>query len=131
MQAATFVDEPVRTISWPGRILSGLVIAFMIFDGVAHLLRPAPVVDAFNQLGFPLRLSIALGVIELLCTALYAIPRTAFIGALLLTAYLGGAVATQIRAESAWFPDIFPMIVGALLWLGLALRDAQVRRLFV
>jgi hypothetical protein len=131
MQAATLVDRPARALSWPGRVLSGIVIAFMVFDGVIHILHPAPVVDAFTQLAFPLRLSIALGVIELLCTVLYAIPRTAFIGALLLTAYLGGAVAVQLRAESAWFPDIFPVIVGALLWAGLALRDRQVRRLFV
>lgn len=131
MQAATLLERPARALSWPGRALSGVVIAFLVFDGVIHFLHPAPVVDAFTQLGFPLRLSVALGVIELFCTALYTIPRTAFIGALLLTAYLGGAVAIQIRAESAWFPDTFPVIVGALLWAGLALRDPQVRRLFV
>ena len=131
MQAATLVDRPARGVSWSGRALRGIVIAFMLFDGVIHILRPAPVADAFTQLGVPLRFSIGLGVIELLCTVVYAIPRTAFIGALLLTAYLGGAVATQIRAGSAWFPDIFPVIVAALLWAGLALRDPQVRRLFV
>ena len=129
MQAAAIVNRPVRTISWSGRILSGIVVAFMVFDGVIHVLKPAPVVDAFAQLGFPIRLSVGLGLLELVCTALYAIPRTAFVGALLLTAYLGGAIATQLRAGAGWFPTIFPVIVAALLWSGLALRDTRVRGL--
>lgn len=130
MQSATLVSRPVGTALWSGRVLSALVVAFMIFDGVIHVLKPAPVVDAFAQLGFPVRLSVAIGVIELILAGLYAVPRTAFVGALLLTAYLGGAVATQLRAQSAWFPTIFPVIVGALLWSGLVLRNPQLRRLF-
>jgi hypothetical protein len=126
---ATFVNRTATTVSWPGRILSALVVAFMTFDGIIHIARPAPVTEAFAQLGYPLRLSIGLGVLELLFTLLYAIPRTAFFGALLLTAYLGGAVATQLRIDAGWFPTIFPVIVAALLWTGLALRDARVRAL--
>jgi len=129
MQAAAIVNRPVRTISWSGRVLSGVVVAFMVFDGVIHVLKPAPVIDAFAQLGVPIRLSVGLGILELVCTALYAIPRTAFVGALLLTAYLGGAIATQLRAGAGWFPTIFPVIVAALLWSGLALRDGDVSRL--
>jgi hypothetical protein len=94
-----------------------------------HILEPAPVVEAFSQLGYPLRMSVGIGVVELLITLLYAIPRTAVIGALLLTAYFGGAIATQLRADAGWFPTIFPVIVAALLWTGLALRDPRIRDL--
>jgi hypothetical protein len=126
---ATYVNRATATVSWPGRALSALVVVFMVFDGVIHIAKPAPVVEAFAQLGYPLRLSVGLGVLELVFTLLYAIPRTAFIGALLLTGYLGGAIATQLRAGAGWFPTIFPIIVAALLWTGLALRDPRVRGL--
>jgi DoxX-like family len=129
MPAAALFDQPVRTVSWSGRVLTGVAVAFMIFDGVIHILRPAPVADSFAQLGFPIRFAVGIGILELVCTALYAIPRTAFIGALLLTGYLGGAIATQLRAGSAWFPTIFPLLVAALVWGGLALRDARLRAL--
>lgn len=127
MHAASLVDRPVREVSWTGRTLSTLVVAFLIFDGVIHVLAPAPVVDAFAQLGVPLRLSLGIGVVELICIALYAIPRTAFFGALLLTGYLGGAIATQLRAGAGWFPTVFPLLIAVLLWGGLALRDPRVR----
>ena len=127
MQSATLVGQNTRTSSWPGRILSGIAVAFLVFDGVIHVLTPAPVVQAFAQLGIPLRLSMGIGVVELACTALYAVPRTAVIGALLLTGYLGGAVATQVRAGADWFPTIFPILVAVLLWSGLMLRDERVR----
>jgi len=127
MPAAALVNHSVRTTSWTGRGLSTFVVLFMIFDGVIHVLKPAAVVDAFAQLGFPLGASVTLGILELAFTALYAIPRTAAFGAVLLSAYLGGAVATQLRAGAGWFPTIFPVLIGALLWAGLALRDARVR----
>lgn len=127
MQAAAFVNHSVRTTSWTGRVLSALVVVFMVFDGVIHVLKPTPVVEAFAQLGYPLGVSVGLGIVELACTALYAIPRTAALGAVLLTAYLGGAVATQVRIGAGVFPTIFPVILGAILWTGLALRDARVR----
>lgn len=127
MPAAALVNHSARATSWTGRVLSTLVVAFMVFDGVLHVLKPAPVAEAFARLGYPLSASVGLGVLELICTALYAIPRTAVLGAVLLTAYLGGAVATQLRAGSTLFETIFPVIVGALLWGGLALRDARVR----
>ncbi|MFL5616383.1 MAG: DoxX family protein [Gemmatimonadaceae bacterium] len=129
MQAAALTSRPVASVSWTGRILTGVVIAFMVFDAILHILKPAPVVDAFTQLGYPLRLAVGLGVIELICTLLYAIPRTSFAGALLLTGYLGGAIATQLRIDAGWFPTLFPIIIGALLWGGLALRDSRVRGL--
>ena len=127
MQSAALVNQSTRTASWTGRVLSTLAFVFMVFDGVIHILKPAPVVQAFAQLGYPLSASVGLGVLELVFTALYVIPRTAALGAVLLTAYLGGAVATQLRAGSGWFETIFPVIVGAIVWGGLALRDARVR----
>ena len=127
MQSAALANQSTRTVSWTGRVLSTLVVAFMLFDGVIHILKPAPVVQAFAQLGFPLGASVFLGVLELAFTALYVVPRTAALGAVLLTAYLGGAVATQLRAGSGLFETFFPVIIGAILWAGLALRDARVR----
>jgi len=127
MQAAALVNHSVRTTSWTGRILSTIVVLFMAFDGVIHVLKPAPVAEAFARLGYPIGVSAGLGVLELAITALYAIPRTAALGAVLLTGYLGGAVATHVRAGSTAFEIIFPVIVGALAWVGVALRDPRVR----
>jgi len=129
MHSATLVSQSARTTSWIGRVLSGLVVAFMVFDGMIHVLKPAPVIDAFSQLGVPLAISVGIGVVELVCIALYAIPRSAVIGALLLTGYLGGAIAIQVRAGAGWFPTIFPVLIAGLLWSGLALRDRRVRAL--
>lgn len=129
--AATLTAHATSATSWTGRGLSAFALLFMVFDGTIHVLKPAPVVDAFAQLGYPIHLSVALGVIELACTALYAIPRTSVWGALLLTAYLGGATATQVRVESGWFPTVFPSLIAALVWGGLALRNARVRALLL
>ena len=130
MHSATLSRQSAATVSWTGRILTGVAVAFMVFDGVIHVLKPAPVVEAFAQLGVPIGLSVGIGIVELVCTALYAVPRTAVIGALLLTGYLGGAIATQVRAGAGWFPTIFPVLIAALVWGGLALRDSRVKGLF-
>ena len=112
-----------------GQILSALVALFMVFDSVIHILRIAPVVDGFAQLGYPLRVAVPLGILGLFITALYVIPRTAPIGAMLLTAYLGGATAAQVRIGAGLFPTLFPAMLGVLLWGGLYLRDERVRAL--
>ena len=130
MQSATLATPTTRTTSWLSRGLSAIVILFLIFDGVIHVAKPAAVVEAFAQLGYPLRVSVSLGIIELLCVMLHIIPRTSAFGALLLTAYLGGAVATQVRVEAGWFPIIFPSLLGLMLWGGLALRNPRVLELF-
>ena len=115
---------------WTGRILSGLVTAFLLFDAVIHLLKPAPVVEAFARLHLPLSLSVELGIIELLCLALYVIPATSILGAILLTGYLGGAVAIQVTTSNSLFGEIlFPVYVGAIVWGGLYLRDERLRTL--
>ena len=114
---------------WAGRILSALSILFLLFDAGGHLLMPAPVVDAFKRLAFPLGLSPVLGIIQLICVALYAIPRTSILGAILLTGYLGGAVATHLRVRDPLFDTLFPIIFGVLVWAGLFLRDPRLRAL--
>ncbi|HEY6219331.1 MAG TPA: DoxX family protein [Gemmatimonadaceae bacterium] len=118
--------RPARVGLWTGRALSTIVTLFLIFDGGIHLAKPAPVVDAFAQLGFPISLSVAIGAIELACLALHLLPRTAILGAVLLTGYLGGAIAAQLRIGAPVFNVIFPLIVAALLWGGLALRDRRI-----
>ena len=119
-----------KTGVWVGRVLSGLVVLFLIPDGIIKFIRPAPVVEAFAHLGLPLSLANGLGILLLLCTAVYAFPRTSILGAILLTGYLGGAVATHLRAGDPLFSHVlFPTYLGVLLWLGLYLRDSRLRAL--
>ena len=122
--------SPSKRAIWAGRIISGFITVFMIFDGVIHILKPAPVVEAFAKLNFPLRFAIPLAVIELFCLLLYAIPRTAILGAILLTGYYGGAVAIQLPTGNSLFGEIlFPVYFGILLWAGIYLRDERLRAL--
>jgi len=115
---------------WTGRVLSGLGALFMLFDGVIHILKITPVVEAFAQLGFPLGTSRVLGVIEIICVAIYLLPSTSVLGAILLTGYLGGAIATQVRVGAPLFTTtLFPIYVALLLWGGLYFRDERVRSL--
>ena len=115
---------------WTGRVLTGLGALFMLFDGVIHILKITPVVDAFAQLGFPLGTSRALGVIEIICVAIYLLPSTSVLGAILLTGYLGGAIATQVRVGAPLFSTtLFPIYVALFLWGGLYFRDERVRNL--
>jgi hypothetical protein len=112
---------------WAGRILSALSVLFLLFDAAGHLVAPPAVVEAFNRLGYPVSLSSALAIIELVCLIAYAISRTAILGAILLTGYLGGAVATHLRVRDPVFDTIFPIIFGVLVWAGLYLRDPRLR----
>jgi len=119
----------MKKTTWAGRILCALAALFMTLDAVSHLVKPAPapVVDAFARLGFPLSLSVELGVIVLICVAVYVIPRTSILGAILLTGYLGGAVATHLRVRDPLFDTIFPILMGALVWGGPFLLDQRLR----
>ena len=115
---------------WTGHIISSLVVLFLAFDCVIKFIKPAPqpVADAFAKLGWPVTLAANLGVILLGCTILYAIPRTSMLGAILLTGYLGGAVATHLRVGDPLFSHVlFPVYLGVLLWLVLYLRDSRLR----
>ena len=115
---------------WTGRVLSALGALFLLFDGVIHILKITPVVEAFAQLGYPLGTAGALGVIEIICVALYLLPRTSVLGAILLTGYLGGAIATQVRVGAPLFSTtLFPVYVALFVWGGLYLRDEAVRAL--
>jgi DoxX-like family len=114
---------------WAGRILSGLPALFMLMDGGMKLYKPVVVVKATVQLGYPESAIVGTGLVLLASTVLYLIPRTAILGAILLTGYLGGAVATNVRAGTPLFNITFPVIVGALLWGGLWLRDRRLREL--
>ena len=116
--------------SWAGVVLTVLPVLFMLFDSVIHLMVIPPVVESFTQLGYPVSTARALGVIELVCIVLYLIPRTSVLGAILLTGYLGGAVATNLRVGSPLLSNtLFPVYVGVLAWGGLFLRDERVRAL--
>lgn len=115
---------------WAGRIISGIVVLFLIFDGVTKLMTVDPVVEGMRQLGYPVTLAPVIGAILLLCVILYVIPRTAPLGAILLTGYLGGAVASQLRIGMPLLGyTLFPIYVAVLMWGGLYLRDARVRAL--
>ena len=115
---------------WTGRLLSGLAILFLAFDTSMKLLLAAPAVEGTAQLGYPASSVLAIGIIQLVCLAAYAFPRTARIGAVLLTGYLGGAIATHLRVGSPLLSHtLFPIYVAALVWGGLYLRDRRVRSL--
>ena len=114
---------------WAGRILSALPALFLLVDAIMKLVKPAPVVKATVALGYPESVILPLGIVLLICTVLYLIPRTSVLGAILLTGYLGGAVATHVRIGSGAFPLVFPLILGTLLWGGLYLRDERLRSL--
>ena len=117
---------------WTGRALSGVIVLFMIFDGAIKLPPLDIVTQTMVPLGWPADANVArmLGVIGLISTALYALPRTAVLGAILLTAYMGGAIATNVRVDNPLFSHIlFGVYLGIILWGGLYLRDARVRAL--
>jgi hypothetical protein len=119
-----------RRTLWAGRVLSGLAVAFLIFDSLGKLLEVQAVVDGTKQLGYPPDIVFSLGVILLTCVVAYLVPRTSALGAVLLTAYLGGAVATHVRVASPLFTHVlFPTYIAALLWGGLMLRDARLKAL--
>lgn len=114
---------------WIGWVVSGLSVLFFLMDGIMKLIKPVPVVQATVQLGYPESCIVGLGVILLTCTVLYVFPRTAVLGSVLLTGYLGGAVATHVRVGASWFNTLFPVIFGCLVWGGLYLRDQRLKAL--
>ena len=126
--ASTVPVVPSNRALWTGRILSAVVIVFLVMDSVMKLMRSAAAVETTAALGYSPNLLVPLGVLLLCCVALYALPRTSFLGAILLTGYLGGAVATQLRVGNPLFGFIlFPVYLGVLIWTGLALRDSRLR----
>ncbi len=129
MRAAMRTAPAATPAIWAGRGLSALAALFPAFDGGIKVLQRAPATEGTVQLGYTAGLVLPLGPLQLACPAAYLAPRTAPLGAVLLTGFLGGAVATHLRVGSPPFPLVFPIIIGALLWGGLALRDTRVRAL--
>lgn len=115
---------------WAGRIVSAMPVLFLLFDGTIHIMRIPAVVAGFAQAGFPISTAVPLGIIEIVCIILYVIPRTSVLGAILLTGYLGGAVATNVRQQLPMLGYVLaPVYVAVFIWGGLWLRDNRVRSL--
>jgi hypothetical protein len=114
---------------WAGRIVSGLVVAFLLFDAACKLLLLPMVVEASAKLGFSAATIFGIGLTLFLAVVIHLVPRTAILGAVLLTGYLGGAICTHVHHGDGAFPIVFAATFGVLVWLGLYLRDARVRTL--
>ena len=111
---------------WTGRIFSTLPVLLLLFSGGMKLIKPPGLEEGFTHLGYSMDLALGLGILELACTILYVIPVTSFLGAILLTGYLGGATATHLRIGDPYFA---PVVLGVLVWGGLYLRDLRLRAL--
>lgn len=121
-------DAPQRRRPWAGIVISAIPTLFLLMDAAGKLLKPEPVVSGTIELGYPEAVIIPLGITLLICTILYAVPKTSILGAVLLTGYLGGAVATHVRIGNPVFSHtLFPVYLGVMVWLGLYLRDARLR----
>ncbi|HEY7767442.1 DoxX family protein [Longimicrobium sp.] len=125
-RAATAV-QPGRGMVWARRAISGFVSVFLLFDGAARLVRFAPYVEGTVKFGYPEHLASPIGLVLLAAALLYVIPRTAVLGAILLTGYLGGATASHVRVEDPFF--LFAATFGVLVWAGLYLREPRLRAL--
>ncbi|MCA9640849.1 MAG: DoxX family protein [Polyangiaceae bacterium] len=122
--------SPSRGAKIGGYILSGLPVAFLLMDATMKLVASQPAVEGTQKLGYDPAVLLPLGVTQLVCLITYLLPRTAVLGAILWTGYLGGAVATHVRMGDPWFSHIlFPVYIGAMLWLGLWLRSPALRAL--
>ena len=116
---------------WTGWGISGLMAAFMLLDALGKFAKPAQVVEAFARTGWPIELGAQLGAILLTCTVIYLIPQTSVLGAILLTGYLGGAVATNLRLGNPFLRHtLFPVYFGVLIWVGLWLREPRLGATF-
>ena len=127
MSAIVERDPVSKGAYWAGYIVGGLPALFLLMDGGMKLAKPSFVVEATTKLGYSESVILPLGIVLLLCTLLYLVPFTAVLGAILLTGYLGGAVATHVRAGEGAFPILFPVAIGVLLWGGLYFRDPVLR----
>ena len=120
----------LSTTIWIGRVLSAVAILFLVFDPIIKLLQLQVAVEGTTQLGYPAGAVFGIGVVEIVCLALYVIPQTSVLGAILFTGYLGGAIATHVRIGSPLFTHVlFPIYVAVLLWGGLYGREHRLRSL--
>ena len=120
----TFSNKAIRgsskTSVWIGRVISGICIVFLLFDAIGKIVKAAPSVKGSVELGIPEYTIQGIGITLLVCTIIHLIPRTAIVGAILLTGYLGGAMAIMVRADQSFY---FALVFGILVWLGLCLRN--------
>ena len=130
MQPTVDANVASGKMMWSGRIISGLVTLFMLVDALMKVTKTRAAVEGTTRLGYPETVVFGIGAVLLACTILYAIPRTSVVGAILLTGYLGGAVATNVRVGNP-LPGyvLFPVYVGILVWLGIWLRESSLRTL--
>lgn len=120
----------VESRPWAGYLISGLPVLFLLFDSLGKFVKPEPIVTGTVELGYQETVILPLGIILLVCTIIYLIPKSSVLGAILLTGYLGGAVATHVRVGNPLFTHtLFPVYIGVLLWLGIYLRSPGLRRL--
>jgi len=129
MATATLTAPVTTKTAWAGRVISTLLVLFLLFDGVMKLFKPTFVLEACAKLGVPESAVVPIGALLVACTILYALPATAVLGAILLTGYLGGAIMTHVRVGDPPFTVVFGTLFGVLVWLGLFLRDARLRAL--
>lgn len=122
----TLIASGSKKMLWTGYIVSALPILLLLFSGTMKLMRPASVIEGFVRLGYPEGLALGIGIVELACLAIYLIPQTSVLGAILLTGYLGGATATHLRIGEPLFA---PIVLGTMVWAGLFFRDARLRAL--
>lgn len=116
-----------KKMLWAGWIVSALPILMLLFSGAMKLARPAPVLEGFARYGYAESLISVIGILEIACTLIYAIPQTAVLGAILMTGYLGGATATNLRVGNPSY--VVTVVLGVLVWTGLYLRDKRIRAL--
>jgi hypothetical protein len=116
-----------KAMLWTGRVISSLLALILTMDAAVKVLKLPAAVEATARLGYSVTILVPLGLVLLACVALYLLPRTRVVGAILLTGYLGGATATQVRMQDPWFA--LPVVLGILIWLGLYLRDGRLRTL--
>ena len=123
MQTSDQLSSASKFMPWLGTGLTGLVVLFLVFDGVTKVIKVKPVMEACQKMNVTPGMAAGIGILLLACTALYTTPRTAILGAILLTGYLGGAAAVHVVARSGAFPTAFAIGFGVLVWTGLALRE--------
>jgi hypothetical protein len=126
MESVTQTAPISNKLIWTGRIISALTVLMLLFSGVLKLFFQAQVAGEFTRLGYPESVILGIGIAEIACAIIYAIPRTAVLGAILVTGYLGGATATHVRVGD---PFIMPILIGVLVWVGLFLREGRLRPL--
>jgi uncharacterized membrane protein len=129
MQPENQITSNPKVMVWTGRVISAFVVISMIASGVGKLMKPEPLLAEFNRLQWQESAIVGLAITEIVCALIYAFPQTSVLGAILLTGYLGGAIATHVRLPDTLDKTAGPIIGGVLVWLGLFLRDSRIRAL--